>query len=246
MTTGEDKHVHLNTSGGAVNGRSTSSDVDGISCCWDESDLCYIREVVAEGGQIIKHTSGTSYTLEDVSTHRSRYDLCRENSELIYCQVDPEGDAFTEPLPAISLQDCHDRFARSPASRSCDEFHANAQDGRNAGTGSERRRIALDDEMCHAISARCPAGSGDQLTIDEALPLADVRRLKFCEWDVTAYIWNRDFRSFVRDNVEQHQQLQTDRCPRSTETYQDSNGNFVDRADLEDAAGSNRTTKSLR
>ena len=254
LSPGEDEHVHLNTSvGGTMRSQSRSSDVSGISCCWDESDLCHIREVVAEDGQIIKHTSGTSYTLVDVSTHRNRYDLCQSQAgaDLIYCDVNPEGDAFTEPTPAvpdrlpISLQDCHDGFAESSAAASCGDFHADAQDGRDAGTESEREMLPLDDSMCHGISARCPAGgSRFSLVPDRAIPVDDVADLKFCEWGVTTYMWNLDLQSFVRDNTEEHQQLRTDVCPESSEEYQDADGNPTDPGLLEDATGANRTSTS--
>ena len=243
MTTGEDKHVHLNTSGGAVNGRSTSSDVDGISCCWDESDLCYIREVVAEDGHIIRHTSQTSYTLVDVSTHQSRYDLCQEDSDLIYCQADPEGDAFTEPPGAVpdrlrfSLEDCYRKFAESPAVDRCSSFYAENAHGISDPWGEDRGMIRLHDSMCHAISAECLVQEEGEIGnihhatfhFDEPLRVGRVAELSLCDWGVTVHIWNHTVQAFHRGTIlERKVALRTGDCPASTVRYQDSSGNLLD------------------
>ena len=44
---------------------------------------------------------------EDVSTHQARFDLCERWPDYIYCEVNPWGDAFTDP--SASVADLRDR-----------------------------------------------------------------------------------------------------------------------------------------
>ena len=177
-------------------------DVKKISCCWNESDLCYIKEVEAENGQIMRHVgSGNSWVYEDVATHQQRYDLCQEHSDIIYCRKNPSGDALTPPppppSPPASVQDCFDNFEESPAADSCDNFRASNSDGMRGADEDARRRYELTNGMCQAIYADCPRnsplggntdaggdGNGDDLA------LADVVNIHWCEWTVEVHTWH--------------------------------------------------------
>ena len=157
-----DQHFHFDANNdGKKRANNGTSNVRQISCCWDKSDLCYIKEVEAENNQIVRHTSGRSWVYENVATHQQRYDLCQSYPDIIYCRKNPSGDALTPPapppppLPEVSLQDCYDNFDESPAADSCDNFWAKPPTGTRGRDESERRTLELTDGMCKAISADC-------------------------------------------------------------------------------------------
>ena len=66
-----------------------SEDVREVSCCMNESDLCYTQQVERRGGPTIwVYTgSGTSMREVDVSSHQKRYEFCQDNADGIYCRV---------------------------------------------------------------------------------------------------------------------------------------------------------------
>ena len=103
-----------------------------ITCCFEsESDLCWREQIEANSDGRIKKIrrdgSTWSWTYIDVSSHRLRYEFCRENPDDVYCKADPSGDANTEPPhPAAecdgalcTVQDCRDHYAGSPAYDTC-------------------------------------------------------------------------------------------------------------------------------
>ena len=86
----------------------------------NKSDLCYKQQVVPINGGIIQAytDSGIRTRSVDVSTHTKRYEFCRDNEDNIYCEVNPEGDAFTLPNceddpSACTVDDCEDEYAKS-------------------------------------------------------------------------------------------------------------------------------------
>ena len=98
-----DAHWHLEdgqkyrVTGRASVGRS-------ITCCVDESDLCWKDQVEKNASNkvrvIILHSGSYDTGHVDVSTHEQRYNLCRDGSpyeDTIYCEEDPEGDAHVLP-----------------------------------------------------------------------------------------------------------------------------------------------------
>ena len=236
-----DRHFHLGEGPWQSSARSQQDlhDVRQISCCWDRSDLCYIKEVVAENNQIVRHTSGRSWVYENVATHQQRYDLCQEYPDIIYCQKNLSGDALTPPapppppLPAVSLQDCYDNFDESPAADSCDNFTARAPSGTRGRTESERRTIdiELSNGMCEQIYATCerrrsPLGGARSNHADD-LALADVVNIDWCNWTVEVYTWHPATSRFY-GGTREYWALLADACPESTAEYLDENGNPMD------------------
>ena len=102
---------------------TTWGDVRDIHCCWNKSDLCFKSQVEKDERNVITQVtkSGNSYTTRfvDVSTHRKRYDFCQANPDDIYCQVDPEGDANTEPEGPACAED---------SSCNCGDHHCTVAD----------------------------------------------------------------------------------------------------------------------
>ena len=102
-----DNHARLSGSN-RITGDRWVNKVRQISCCIDESALCWkdqvepktsgphtgwVRFVIIEG-------SSLSHGVADVRTHQNRYDFCQEYPDVIYCSLDPEGDAHTDPNTA--------------------------------------------------------------------------------------------------------------------------------------------------
>ena len=61
----------------------------------------------------------------NVGTHEKRYEFCQDNADNIYCEVDPEGDAFTEPPNCeenpntCTVEDCQDAYEESDLYDTC-------------------------------------------------------------------------------------------------------------------------------
>ena len=239
----EDRHFHLAQGTWLSSERSHDlfNDVRQISCCWDRSDLCYIKEVIAENNVIMRHTSGTSWVYEYVGRHQQRYDLCQSYPDIIYCKKNPSGDAFTPPappptpaLPEVSLQDCYDNFEESPAADVCEDFTARAPPGTRGSTESERRAIdiELSNGMCREIYATCerhrsPLGGARSNHADD-LALADVVNIEWCNWTVEVYRANPRRPGRFLGGTREYWALLADACPESTVQYMDANGNPID------------------
>lgn len=126
-----DSHVHLDGSG-RVTGKRPFTDVRAIKCCLDRSDLCWKSQVIKreEGQDNAGHiryavaTSGTaSHGWYDVSTHRKRWEFCQDHQDYIYCRLDPDGDAFTDPGPTEEEQEdaeIADGLRAAASSTACD------------------------------------------------------------------------------------------------------------------------------
>ena len=164
--------------------------VSDVSCCTDNSDLCYRQEVEANADGVIKrHTSGTSYVDASVATHDERWLFCQDYPDAIYCEVDPEGDAKTAPpaFPDPNLQDCYDNWAASPAASSCTDFRTETSGRLRAESVAERMRLALSDSACHDSFALCD-GEGfhigkverDGNTVHDPVPVADMTTAQWC------------------------------------------------------------------
>ena len=111
-----------------VRGKLTGpSDVRGIACCINESDLCYKQQVKKKNGKI-KVWTGTGTTMKDknVRTHAKRYAYCSENRNSIYCVNDPDGDAFIDPNNCgdhlCTAADCQTAFEASDAYEQCQSY----------------------------------------------------------------------------------------------------------------------------
>ena len=94
-----DRHGHM-TNLGRLNGNITHHDVRNISCCIDDSDLCYQNQVKPKDGWIAHiEVSGSSWTSTSVKvdTHWKRYDFCQENPGYIYCTANVSGDVWNRP-----------------------------------------------------------------------------------------------------------------------------------------------------
>ena len=109
-----------------------------ITCCLDRSEICYTNQVEADSrGRItvVENSNGTvTAGWATVSTHQQRYDFCQDNPDNIYCEVDPQGDANTDPNAECNedtdppcncgdhyckVEDCTSAYEESQASDSC-------------------------------------------------------------------------------------------------------------------------------
>ncbi len=109
-----------------------------FTCCLDQSDLCYKNQVEARSDGNIRsitiNGSTITGTFVDVSSHQKRYDFCSENEDDIYCEVDPQGDANTDPNAECNedtdppcncgdhyckVADCNSHWDQSPAADTC-------------------------------------------------------------------------------------------------------------------------------
>ena len=68
--------------------------------------------------------SNNTWHTHNVSMHQKRYDHCEDYPNSIYCEVDPDGDAFTEPLlcdgELCTIQHCNSGWQDSSAYDTCD------------------------------------------------------------------------------------------------------------------------------
>ena len=106
----------------------TSGKVRDIDCCINHGDqLCYKNQVEKNSSGQIRQaqvsSSGTVYVDRDVSTHEKRWEFCKDNAGDIYCEVDPEGDANTNPYNCgdhyCTIADCTWHFEQSEAHDEC-------------------------------------------------------------------------------------------------------------------------------
>ena len=107
-----------------------TSNVASIDCCINHGDqLCYKWQVEKNGANKIRHVtvtgSGYSSRMVNVSTHKQRYNFCKSNPDYIYCEINPEGDAFTSPYNCgdhyCTVGDCTWHWNRSTADDTCHE-----------------------------------------------------------------------------------------------------------------------------
>ena len=107
-----------------------ASNIRSIDCCINHGDqLCYKWQVEKNGANKIRHVtvtgSGYSSRMVNVSTHKQRYNFCKSNPDYIYCEINPEGDAFTPPYNCgdqlLYGGDCTWHWNRSTADDTCHE-----------------------------------------------------------------------------------------------------------------------------
>ena len=148
-----DEHFVLDNSS-RTRGWDGVTNVRQISCCMNESDLCHRQQVEAKNGIIRVYTgSGTRTRDVDVSTHAKRWEFCRDNEDTIYCEVDPEGDAFTAPNcedhpSACTEDDCEDAYENSEIYEYCSRnvtYAIGLSEGRAQCTIGARCRGAVLD-----------------------------------------------------------------------------------------------------
>ena len=147
----------------------------------NESDLCHRQQVEAKDGIIRVYTgSGTTTRDVDVSTHAKRYEFCQDNRNNVYCEANPEGDAFTRPgcegdPSACTVDDCEDAYEESDLYDTCsDNLHYRIHVGSSGGTYGAQCRI----------TATCGVQLSDTFYsgfANKAWPLEDVDDLVFCE-----------------------------------------------------------------
>lgn len=121
---GTDVHMHIASANtGTYSSIASTKNVRSVHCCWNRSDLCFKSQVEKDANNEITQVTkdGASYTTTyvSVSTHQKRYDFCQANSDDIYCEVDPEGDANTAPADLSCVQ---------TATCNCGDHHCTADD----------------------------------------------------------------------------------------------------------------------
>jgi hypothetical protein len=119
-----------NNSRNSNSGAMIIGKVRDIACCINHGDqLCYKNQIEKTSSGQIRHVtvtgSGYSSTMVNVNTHKKRYIFCRDNPDYIYCEVNPEGDAFTTPRNCgdhtCTVGDCTWHWNRSTADATCHE-----------------------------------------------------------------------------------------------------------------------------
>ena len=107
LVNGVDQHFHM-SNGDKKRGYDRTGDIRDIACCLDKSDLCWKWSVEPQDGKIKVWTgSNANYQWVDVSTHSERYKFCADKSDHVYCDDDPEGDAFTVPRVRCGSSRCN-------------------------------------------------------------------------------------------------------------------------------------------
>ena len=105
---------------------TSTDEIRAVNCCWDDGKICYKDQVEAdESGYITRrgNTRTSAYSAPvNVSTNWDRWTYCQWHTTDIYCQVDPQGDAWVQPAVVVpegsTVQDCLDKHATSPAATS--------------------------------------------------------------------------------------------------------------------------------
>ena len=155
-----------------------SGSTTGITCCFDRSDLCWKSQVEADDQgrirQVTITSSGSDATSHYVATHQQRYDFCQAYPNDIYCDVNPSGDALTEPTGTrecggvqCTVQDCRDNFADSPATGSpgsCTDLSIVTPEWNNPGESRPETagEYPLNDNNCRVSHATCTNSDGEE------------------------------------------------------------------------------------
>ena len=136
LVNGVDQHFHM-SNGDKKRGNDGVFNIRDIACCLDKSDLCWKWSVEPQDGKIKVWTgSNANYQWVDVSTHSERYKFCADKSDHVYCNDDPEGDAFTVPEvrcdgSRCNARDCMSKYhdLDSAASNACAMSNVRYSDG---------------------------------------------------------------------------------------------------------------------
>ena len=161
-----------------MEGGTSFCDVETLTCCYSASDLCFKSQVEADDtGKIWQVTisgSVVSATSHYVATHQQRYDFCVAYPNDIYCDVNPSGDALTEPTGTrecggvqCTVQDCRDNFADSPATGSpgsCTDLSIVTPEWNNPGESRPETagEYPLNDNNCRVSHATCTNSDGEE------------------------------------------------------------------------------------
>ena len=198
--------------GDKVDGSSVAK-IKKFTCCIDKGDnLCFKDQVEAASNGTITHVyqNDQGHWIvggADVATHQARYDFCQANPDYVYCDVDPQGDAKTDPATVTptgecdgepcTVQDCIDEFNTSPAATgsnactvSATDFNFTAPATCQSYRASCVHDIWINGEQSVAEGSRSNAvfyaSPTDQpLTADsygDGLDIDDVSDVRYCSW----------------------------------------------------------------
>lgn len=142
------QYLHYTLSSSSKKRGKQGGDVDvlGIYCCRNNSEICDRTEVEKSGGQI-HHFRDGQYILVDVSTHKKRYQFCKKYPKGIYCKHNPDGDAFTKPVEALTVEACEEAWDDSAAAGVCE-------------LASKRVSSDVLDRPTCLITTECPDDAG--------------------------------------------------------------------------------------
>lgn len=160
-----------------------TNDTRQISCCIDKSELCKKSQVeMNDDGKIDHyHSRNNTWSTPLVNTHRRRYEHCESYPTSIYCEVDPEGDAFTEPTLCGGVQctagHCWTYWDGSDADDSCQDESMSFNDS------------AVFSPLC-TVTADCLEDDGTTLTSSTGTRQAfDMGAMKYCGDGEIKYRW---------------------------------------------------------
>lgn len=153
-----DRHFHLHKYySGKITRSHSWTDTRNIYCCLDKSDLCWKRQVQARNGTIWHIDTSRGHTNPDyidVTTHQKRYNFCKDNSDYIYCRVDPKGDANKKPKGPACADDnscnCGDHYCTA---EDCDAEWDLSAPGQTDITGNHGCLDSSHSEYASSIDA---------------------------------------------------------------------------------------------
>jgi hypothetical protein len=79
----------------------------------------------------------------DVGTHENRWSFCEEDPDYIYCEVDPEGDAFVKPDSVIATEAMVAELEAAAETTDCDGAACTVQDCVDAFEDSDAASTGL-------------------------------------------------------------------------------------------------------
>ena len=161
LASGSDEHFHM-SNGDKKRGWDDDRNIKDIACCLNQSDLCEKQQVEPVENRIKHYTTSppnkNDYRYVRVDTHKRRYNHCKDNPNSIYCEHDPEGDAFTEPLlcdgNSCTVYHCWSGWNESRANNSCDN---ESMELRDSDIFRPRCRVSAscpdDNDVSHDVTA---------------------------------------------------------------------------------------------
>ena len=199
ITAATDEVMTISATNTAQTG-NTFGRIRNIKCCLDTSDLCYKDQVEKDSNNRITSItiSGSTVTATnvDVGTHEKRYDFCADNADDIYCENDPEGDAFTDPYSGdcgglrCRREHCKSYFPDSPAATgtsACTDFRLYSI------LWSDNDETPLVDNECPTSLATCTdsGGTSFEAIVQDSdgetgssgrINVHNMDELNYCEW----------------------------------------------------------------
>ena len=147
-----DAYMFLETDEELKGGTSMDVKVRQISCCiTKEAKLCYKDQVDrhdTSGGisntNLIRYKKTKDHSaFRDVGTHENRWSFCEEDPDYIYCEVDPEGDAFVKPDSVIATEAMVAELEAAAETTDCDGAACTVQDCVDAFEDSDAASTGL-------------------------------------------------------------------------------------------------------